>query len=64
MIVYEIKCSCCAGVKSKVTTCHRADDESEVGIGHCDSATEPTDTVACNTQACDPRYIISITSVN
>jgi hypothetical protein len=48
------------GVKTKITTCHRADDETEVGIEYCDSAAEPKDTVACNTQSCDPRYVLDI----
>ena len=46
-----------AGIQIKITTCHRSDDQSEVGLEHCDSSTEPSDTEACNTQSCAPTYV-------
>ena len=52
-----------AGTRIKITTCHRSDDQSEVGLEHCDSSTEPKDTEACNTQSCAPAYVIIISSL-
>ena len=46
-----------AGIQIKITTCHRSDDQSEVGLEHCVSSTEPSDTEARNTQSCAPTYV-------
>ncbi|XP_028406010.1 A disintegrin and metalloproteinase with thrombospondin motifs 6-like [Dendronephthya gigantea] len=52
----ECNAVCAGGVKTKITTCHRQDDGTEVGKNNCDSSTEPVDTVACNTNPCEPSW--------
>ena len=38
-----------------IPKCYRTDDDTEVGLKHCDAATKPSGSVPCNTQACEPR---------